>query len=124
MKPFLFILIIHLFVNQIFCQKSCPEFQSSTENYWPLTPGIENNFKLSRDTKITVILNDSIEFQSKFYRIRRETFLKDGRTEELYFRKENGTIYSYDLKQNLESIALPANPEVGMKWETADRSWS
>ena len=54
-----------------------------------------------------------------FYRIRKETFSKDGRTQELYFREEQGAIYSYDAKRDRESLALPASPEPGMKWTTA-----
>lgn len=108
-----------LLVNQASGQKTCIEFESTSDQYWPLTTGIEKEFFLIRDSKTTIILEDSIELGNKFYRIRKETFMRDGRTAELYFREENSAIYRYDIDVETESLVLPANPEVGMKWTTA-----
>lgn len=98
-------------------------FENSSGAWWPIEPGLKLKYSEGKESKTSVILKDSVKFKGNFYFIEKETY-KNGEEKEFYYREKNGAVYSFNLEDSLESKALPASPEVGQKWTSADNEWS
>jgi len=119
---FTLLLLIILSAYKVEAQDSLC-FENSSGVWWPLEPGLKLKYSEGKNSKTSVILEDSIELKGNFYFIEKETY-KNGNEKEFYYREENGAVYSFDLENSLESQALPASPKVGQKWTSADNEWS
>ncbi|WNB17896.1 energy transducer TonB family protein [Marivirga arenosa] len=100
-----------------------PCFENSNGEWWPIEPELEYKYSEGKASKTSLILNDSIKFNGKFYLIKRETY-KNGKVKESYWRTENGAVYHYNKEEGHESKDLPASPEVGQEWNSTKNEWS
>ena len=98
-------------------------FENSLGDWLPVEPGLQLKYSEGKEAKTSLILKDSIELKDNFYFIKKETY-KSGKEKEFFYRKKNGAVYSFDVEDSLESVVLPASPEVGQKWTSADNEWS
>ncbi|MEQ8477549.1 energy transducer TonB [Fulvivirga sp.] len=114
--------ILLILIGQSYGQENnC--FEKAEGLYWPIEIGSELKHTAGNDNKVSVINGDSIEFDSKYYLIERETY-QSGKTKESYWREENGAVYNYNKEKGIESMELPSRIEVGTKWNSSDGLWS
>ena len=122
MKQILILATFTTLTFQLFGQSNnC--YENSTGLYWPLEIGSELKHKYGNDSKVSAISGDSVEFNGKYYLVEVETY-KSGKTKESYWREENGAIFNYNQEKGVESMELPASPELGTKWTSTDNTWT
>ena len=108
--------------SQVFGQdNNC--FENSTGLYWPLKIGSELKYTYGNDSKVSAISGDSIEFDGKYYLVEVETY-SSGKTKESYWRIGNGAVFNYNKEKGVESMELPASPDLGVKWTSTDKTWT
>lgn len=123
MKKTIFTIItLTLCFSQIKAQETLC-FDNATGDWWPIEPGLEFKYSVGRDSKTSLILNDSVKLNGKFYLIEKETY-KSGKTTETYWRIENGAVYTYNQEKEQESKELPASPQTGQQWTSTDGIWN
>lgn len=117
----LLIFIISILSFSIHAQENLC-FDDLEGSWWPIEPGLEFKYAVGNENKTSVMLNDSVQFDGKYYLIEEETY-KSGKVVQSYWRTEDGAVYYYDKKKGKETMELPGSPEVGQKWKSDDGLW-
>jgi hypothetical protein len=80
-------------------------------------------YKMAGGSYLDYYLPDKVIFNEKDYYVKiRKYSWGDDHTS--YYREDDINYYHYDPKKNTESILLPKQITMGMKWLEADSSWS
>lgn len=87
-----------------------------TGNYWTY-----RNFN-APTTSTTSVIEENVLIDGKTY-FKIERKYSWGKVSTDYSRVEDGVVYTYDDITGAESVWLPKELSVGMKWKHADGSW-
>lgn len=69
-----------------------------------------------KDSKKTEVKNDQTYYIT-------EIIYSWGKRDEAYYRLEKGNVMYFDIKSNTETLIMPKDPKIGMKWKSQDEAW-